>query len=214
MDEKIKKCLIISGSPENEIPGGININEYYIIAADGGLETAVKNNIKADLAVGDFDTYKGEIPKGTQVCSLSPQKDETDTLVCLSLAKQRGYDDITIINATGGARIDHEFANIQTLMWAENNHLHAKIVSKNFKMMLQLKNCEIYPKNNYKYLSVFSYTNECTRVSITGTKYDVHNISLKNDFPLGVSNEIVAENAVITKRSGCLLVILSSDKAE
>jgi thiamine pyrophosphokinase len=44
---------------------------------------------------------------------------------------------------------------------------------------------------------------------MTGTKYEVENVSLDTNFPLGVSNEITEEFAEICVKEGRLLIILS-----
>ena len=114
------KTLIVTG-------GNININflkEYLkenkfnkIIAVDKGLETFDKINIMPDIIIGDFDSVKTEILKqykNTEIISLNPEKDFTDTHMALKLAIEIGSEKITIIGAIG-TRIDHTLANVHIL---------------------------------------------------------------------------------------------------
>ncbi len=55
--------------------------------------------------------------------------------------------------------------------------------------------------------SLFSMTDTCEGVTIKGTKYTAENITLKNSFPLGVSNSIIDEFAEVEMKSGLLLVV-------
>ena len=56
-------------------------------------------------------------------------------------------------------------------------------------------------------LSVFALSDACRGVSIHGAKYALEDGTLSNAFPLGVSNEFAAPEAVIEVREGALLVI-------
>ena len=58
-------------------------------------------------------------------------------------------------------------------------------------------------------LSTFSMTDEVTGLCENGVKYPLDNAVLTNKFPLGVSNEIVEDFAVISFKSGILFVCLS-----
>ena len=58
-------------------------------------------------------------------------------------------------------------------------------------------------------LSAFSMTDEVTGLCESGVKYPLDNAVLTNNFPLGVSNEIVEDFAVISFKSGILFVCLS-----
>lgn len=50
---------------------------------------------------------------------------------------------------------------------------------------------------------------EFTLVNMDGFKYNVHEASISNFFPIGVSNEILSEEANIEVLSGELLIIYS-----
>ena len=58
------------------------------------------------------------------------------------------------------------------------------------------------------YFSVFSYT-ETAEISLSGTKYPLNNYCLTNKFPLGVSNEIIENEAELTLNNGQVIVIFS-----
>ena len=68
-----------------------------------------------------------------------------------------------------------------------------------------------YPRRDGWYFSMLSLSDTCTGVTITGTKYCLQNGILHANFPLGISNEIVAEQAEISLQTGTLLVLYTKD---
>jgi thiamine pyrophosphokinase len=58
-----------------------------------------------------------------------------------------------------------------------------------------------------KYISIFALGGEAHGVSLKGLDYEVENITLTPDFPLGVSNKFTSREAEISVNNGALLVI-------
>ena len=63
---------------------------------------------------------------------------------------------------------------------------------------------------NHK-LSVFALSPVCRGINLAQVKYPLREYTLDNRFPLGVSNEFEAEQAIVQVRQGELLVILSEN---
>ncbi len=62
------------------------------------------------------------------------------------------------------------------------------------------------------FVSVFSYTNECTGVTIQGLKYPLDNARLTSRFPLGVSNEFLGIPSSVTIGVGTALLVYDRKK--
>ena len=58
------------------------------------------------------------------------------------------------------------------------------------------------------YLSLFSLGKEAKGVSIRGMKYPLENYTMTNDFPIGVSNEFIGEQGIITVEEGEVVGII------
>ena len=59
-----------------------------------------------------------EVPDaGERVRRLPVEKDDTDTLAAVKLGLERGCTDFWIYGGTGGKRLDHTLANLQTLLY-------------------------------------------------------------------------------------------------
>ena len=62
-----------------------------------------------------------------------------------------------------------------------------------------------------KYVSLLPLTTEVTGVTLTGMKYPLRDAAFTSDNTLGVSNEIVEDEAVIDLKNGILIMIESRD---
>ena len=198
----MKKCLIISGGKFEKIK--LSGKYDFVIACDKGYLYANKINIKPDIIVGDFDSAK--MPSETaNIIAVDSVKDDTDTGLAIKYALRNGYKDIDIIFALGG-RIDHSFANIYMMKYIVEHNGVARILSKNITLVAVGKGKIKIKNDRSKYLSVFSLSDKSKVAYIKGTKYDVKNIILRSNFPLGVSNEFEKDFAEIKIESGVVLI--------
>ena len=67
-------------------------------------------------------------------------------------------------------------------------------------------------KNGFSYLSLFSYSEEVTGLTLRGVKYEVTDFTLKKGMVRGISNEITKDEACITMKNGELLVMQSKEE--
>lgn len=185
----------------------IDTKADLVICADRGIIHAEKLNITPDIITGDFDSYTGEIPDCKEVFRSVPEKDDTDTMLAVKLALERGADNIRLYGATGG-RFDHTFANIQALAYAHEHGCKMTIYDENNIIAVQGAGTETYPKYKDWYFSVFSLTEKLHVKKMTGVKYPVEDYIFTQGFPIGVSNEIT-DKAIITIEKGLALIVRS-----
>ena len=161
------------------------------------------------LFIGDFDTGKPvSFPSGIETLTFPIEKDDTDTMLAIKEAARRGFTKITIIGGLSG-RLDHTFANIQTLAYGVQNDLDILITDgENTAFIMCPGKITIEKKEGFS-LSVFSYGNTVSNLCMDGVKYPVSNATLTNFFPLGVSNDIAKDHANISFSEGMLLIIIS-----
>lgn len=210
------KCIVIGAGDLTlgEIAVG---EEDLVIAVDGGLGYCGLLEVEPDLIIGDFDsvteqeaeaivTLEGQIPD--RIIRLPVEKDDTDMLAALKEGLKRGYRDFRIYAGMGG-RFDHSFANVQCLLYLKNRDAVGYLVDGS-GMTLVIKNEEVrFKKGLEGYLSLFSLTEAAKGVTITGMKYLLENTVITNDFPIGISNEFIGEEAVITVEEGSLMCVIS-----
>ena len=204
----MKKCLIVSGGEFEKIE---NVDSYdLIIACDKGYKYCGKSGFVPNVVIGDFDSYDGEIDKNIEVIKLNPIKDDTDTMSAVRYALKKGCGEITICCAFGG-RFDHSMANIQTASF---------ILDKGGKPIITGIDTAVYgvrdgeiriPKKENCYISIFALSDKCEGVSIKGTKYLMEDGVITNSFPIGTSNEWIADEAFIRVKKGTLIAVVSKN---
>lgn len=200
----MKHCVIIAGG---DLHGEVNVPEdALLICADCGYRHAEKLGLHPDVLMGDFDSYTAALPEHCEILRHPAEKDETDTMLAVWYGRDRGCTEFHIYGAFGGARLDHSIANLQMLHHMAEQGLHGILYDGGTAVTVQTAGTVCYPRTK-GYLSLFSMTDECTGLTVTGVKYPLEQGRLTNAFPLGVSNEILAENAEITLESGVLLIV-------
>lgn len=210
------KCILI-GAGDLTVGELKKAQDDYCIAVDGGLGYCDFLQVEPDLIVGDFDSVtegerealeKIEANWPEKVIRLKPEKDDTDMLYALKHALGLGYREFRLYGATGG-RFDHALANVQSLLYLKNREATGYLMDGN-GMTMVLKNETVHFKKNLEgYLSLFSLGEKAEGVTIRGMKYCLENATVTNDFPVGISNEFVGQEAEITVEKGELLCIIS-----
>lgn len=197
-----KTATIICGAPCR----GIKKEDVQglVIAADRGLDYAKAAGITPDIAVGDFDSAESAPPEGMECVRVSPIKDNTDANLAADIAIERGCCELRFLAALGG-RLDHTLANIQMMYGLLEQGIKAELYGERERACFVRGETAVIPQFD-GYLSVFAFGGEA-EVSEEGTKYPAERITLRESFPLGVSNEITAPQARITVHRGTALVI-------
>ena len=210
----MKKCAII-GAGDIKSYNGIKesiITCDFIISADGGYDHLLKMGISPNLAIGDFDSIKSK-PKANEIITLPKEKDETDTFSAINIALEKGFDELYLFGMLGG-RLDHTIANLQALLYLSQMNKKAYIIDSDIKIIAITNGFAIIPKLDNAYFSVFSFGEIAKGVTIENAKYTLSNAEIKNNFPIGVSNEFLDNDARVAVEDGSLLIIVCKDRTE
>lgn len=204
------KAIIITPCLNHSIKDVVNIEkDDFVICADNSFSKASSENIRIDLIIGDFDTGKPvSFPSGIETLTFPIEKDDTDTMLAVKEAARRGFTKINIIGGLSG-RLDHTFANLQTLAYGAENDIDILITDgENTAFIMRPGEISLEKKEGFS-LSVFSYGDRISKLCMSGVKYPVSNATLTSLFPLGVSNDIMGDHANISFSEGMLLIIIS-----
>lgn len=206
----MNRCIIVGAG---EFFPGCTIHKHpgdLLIAADGGYKYLRELNLTPDLLVADFDSLTVTAPAEVPVLRFKPEKDDTDMGLSISEGIRRGHTEFVLYGGTGG-RQDHTFANYQALIHLARQGMRGYLVDRTC-LITAICNSEIalnpLPSG---FVSVFAVDNQCEGVSIKGLKYELDRVPLTNDFPLGVSNELIGNPAVISVEQGTLLIFCPID---
>jgi len=206
----MRTCLIVSGGDINHIN---NSEKYdFVIACDAGYDNCLRNKLKPDLIIGDFDSYPGNIDednKGIKLMKYPVKKDDSDTMLAVKYAIDGGYEKIVITCALGG-RLDHTMANIQALTYISDHGLSCELFSDTELITVVSAGIHTFPRLPGHSLSLFALTNEVKGINISGSKYNVTGVTLYKNDPMGLSNEWVSDTVCVSFTEGTLLVIQSA----
>lgn len=183
----------------------IDFSDSFIICADGGIKHIRKLGLAPDVIIGDFDS--SDEPEDFKNKIVYPsEKDDTDLGLAINYAAAHGLEKCIAIGCLGG-RIDHTYANFSLIKYALDKGVKLEIIDEKSRIFAVCDNCEII-KGDYKYISIFTFGESASGVSLDGFKYPLTKAELTYDFPLGVSNQLVCETGKISVTSGVLLVMM------
>lgn len=211
-----REILVVSGgyTDLDFLRGVIDEKERYIIGVDRGLERLDTLGVKADLAVGDFDSAPQHIKNiydEGHIIKLNQKKDYTDTHVAVMEALKKKPEAVILVGATGG-RLDHMLANMSLLSICTRKNVQAFMLDTKNKIRIIDRPVSIKKTCQYgAYVSLIPFTDQVTGVTLNGFKYKLTDKTLVRNETIGISNEIEREEGFITLVSGELMVIESKD---
>ncbi|MGN0522989.1 MAG: thiamine diphosphokinase [Eubacterium sp.] len=214
MANEIRKCIVVSGAPNDccdYLKKNIRDNDY-IIAADSGYTRLITTGIIPNVIVGDFDS-SNQPEIDCEIIKLPCEKAYCDTLECVMLAIERGFSDITILNAIGN-RMDHTYANMLILNYCREKGAICRICDEHNRLSLITEKTEIY--KDYNNFSLFAYLEDCKGVTIKGAHYtagfyNLEKLDIKQGDMFAVSNFVDSDKCEVDLESGTLLLIESND---
>lgn len=188
------------GLREAPVPGDL------VIAADGGYRICRDLGIVPDLLLGDFDSMAQ--PEDFQNVLRSPvEKDDTDTMLAIRTALDRGCDTVYLYGGTGGRRLDHTLANLQSLLYLRRHGARGYLQDRDFVWtVIENESLTIRRQAEWGLFSAFCLGDRAEGVEETGFQYPLHEAVLTPDFPLGVSNHFLEPEATVSVRRGALAV--------
>ena len=180
-----------------------------VIAADAGMKNTEKFGLNADYIVGDFDSLN-YTPTGNNIIKHPVKKNETDLILAIDIGFEKGYKNFVIAGCVGG-RYDHTFASIQSAAYVTEKGGNAVLINDGTYLTIIEDTSISFPDDCKGIISVFSYTENAFGVSEKGLLYEIENKDLTQNFPLGVSNEFIGKESIISVKNGKLLVIWQTE---
>jgi thiamine pyrophosphokinase len=208
------RAVIIANGEFNK-PDSIlsDLNEDdLIIAADGGAHHCLAIGLWPDFVIGDLDSITTPVinqlrEHGTQLILYPRDKDQTDLELALSLAGEKGFQDVLLLGMFGG-RLDQSLANILLLTRNEWKGLRLTISNDPDTAYLMRDQYEIsllgHPGD---IVSLIPLSDLVEDVSTEGLRWSLDHADLRLGTTLSVSNELINTSALIQIGAGNLLVI-------
>lgn len=202
----MKRCFIFAAGTFYGLRQRPGETGDLVIAADAGYQTCLQAGIVPDLLLGDFDSM--EAPADfSRVRRLPVEKDDTDTLAALRTGLEAGCGEFHIYGGTGGKRLDHTLANLQSLLFLRRRGARGWLYGDDFVWtVIENEALEVPGTVEWGLFSAFCLGDRAEGVDETGFQYPLEEAVLTPDFPIGVSNHITAPPARISVRKGALAV--------
>ena len=190
-----------------------------VIAADGGARHAGQLGLTILSWVGDGDSIDSDdlaalAERGVTIRRVATAKDESDTELAVLEALAHEPDEIVIIGALGGVRIDHTIANIGLLAMPQLGDLPIALLDERARIRLIRApgpaGVEVrfpLPGTEGDRVSLLPYGEGVAGVTTHGLAYPLADEPLPPGPARGLSNVRVSPDAAVTVRSGRLLVI-------
>lgn len=143
----MKKCNIVCGGVIEDIAGtAARVDQTaYTICADSGYAYIEQLGLRADVVLGDFDSFERGQVQAEHVQVFPVRKDYTDSEIAVMHALELGYREITLLGALGG-RIDHALGNLHLLAFAHRKGAQAMILDGKTKVWYSKGNVRIEGK--------------------------------------------------------------------
>lgn len=225
------RCIIFAaGAFDKEdmaVHGVTMMEEDFVIACDAGLLNCDAAGVTPDLIVGDFDSgarigeafmdriARIEEDEPERVLRLPVVKDDTDLMRAIKEGLARGYRSFLIFGALGGKRFSLSYAAIQSLLYIKHHDAYGTILTSDAKLWIMEDETTTFLGHPGGSLSLFALTERVEGLTLRGLQYELEDATLRNDFPLGVSNAFVeGRTATIAVRRGTLLVVQEDNTGE
>jgi thiamine pyrophosphokinase len=177
-----------------------------LIAADSGARHLQALGRRADLLVGDFDSYLPGPADAVEQVRFPLAKDQTDTHLALREAVSRGATRIRLLAALRGPRLDHAAANLMMLCAEEFAGVDLRAIDGTDELAAVRGNAQITGRRG-DLVTLLAVTATCTGVTTAGLQYVLNEAELFRGDSRGVSNVMAGARARISVSNGVLLLI-------
>ncbi|MDR6227246.1 thiamine diphosphokinase [Desmospora profundinema] len=211
------RVVIVAGGGFSEEDLALLQPGDFLIGVDGGAVRLLEAGRVPHVAVGDFDTagpaeQRKLEERGVHVHPLPAAKDVTDTHEAVDRALKLHPREILLLGGLGGSRFDHALANLFLLEWMDAAGVAGILQNAHNRIRLHTGGVMTVKASPFPYVSLLALTDRAEGVTLEGFRYPLEEAVLIREVPLGVSNELAAEEGRIRVRSGKLLVIESRDR--
>ncbi|MEX1248955.1 MAG: thiamine diphosphokinase [Anaerolineales bacterium] len=183
-----------------------------IIAADGGAQHCRALGILPQVIIGDLDSLDAKLRadferQGVRILTHPADKDQTDLELALLHAKDAGAQQIVVL-AGLGHRWDHSVANLLLAAHAQFADQRIVFLQGEHRLFVIRQGSPLAARVGER-VSLLSLGGDAKGVSTCGLKFPLANETLVFGSSRGVSNVVLAEDAAVELKEGCLLCVIS-----
>lgn len=210
----MKVCIVLNGTVNDyEVTKQIieKENYDYIIGADGGCNHLNSMGILPNYVIGDLDSIDKSLIEYYENHDIifkkfPTHKDQTDSEICVYLAKSLGATQIDFVGALGG-RMDHALANIGFMYYVYQMGIEPRILTSEEEIFIIHNDKKIIKGKKGDTISIIALKGDVLGVTLEKLEYPLDRAKVTYLSPLGISNVMLEDECVITVEDGYLLVV-------
>jgi len=217
----MRALVVLDGDPLGSETwlAGIAKSADVVIAADGGATRLGKAGRRPDLVVGDLDSLAADAKRDLEQAGVAfevypNEKDETDAELALDAAVKRGADEIVLVGAFGGTRLDHLVGNVLLLAHEDFAAIDVALITERatFRALLGPGILELEGAPG-DWVSLEPLSEVARGVSTDGLRYPLRHEELVRGATRGVSNELTERHGSVEVADGLLLVAVTTRRS-
>lgn len=183
-----------------------------VVAADGGALVVAAAGRVPDLVIGDLDSISADerarLERAGAHFEMHPQdKDRTDGELAVAAAVRRGADEIDVVGAFGGSRLDHLAGNLLLLAHPDFAAVELALLFEggSFRAIRGQETLTLHGAPG-DIVTLVPLTERARGVRTDGLRWALPGEDLVRGSTRGVSNELLGETASVGLDEGLLLV--------
>jgi thiamine pyrophosphokinase len=202
--------ILVGGDP---LEGGLLSDlpdPDFVIAADSGLDEAVRLGIPVDLVVGDLDSASDTATEAAQAAGIDfeihpTDKEKTDLELALDRALEEDPLRIVVAGGTGG-RLDHFLANAALLGSSHYEDVQIDWYTNRAHVAVVRDELELHGSKG-DLVTILAHGGQANGVQTEGLRWNLRGDTLEPGSTRGVSNELRGPVARVRVHEGTLLVV-------
>jgi thiamine pyrophosphokinase len=207
------RAIVIAGGEPDPCDARLLRDADLLIAADSGACWLDELGITPDLLIGDLDSVGEALIErltaaGVRIERLPVDKDESDAELALARAFDSGVDEVVILGALRGDRLDHEQANLLLLADPAFAGRDLRIVrgATTVRAMHDGESIALTGQPG-DIVTLLPVRGDAQGVTTDGLRYPLADEELRFGRSRGLSNVVERAGASVWLKSGTLLVI-------
>ena len=215
----MRAVIVASGDLDSADAGWLE-GASLVVAADGGAASLERLGRRPDVLVGDLDSVPGALvdrlrADGVPVERHPTDKEASDTELALRRAMSAGADEIIVLGAVGGERLDHQLANLLLLADPALAGLAVRIVHGPTTVRVARGGEELELAGRVDDLvTLLPIGGDAHGVTTDGLRWQLAAATLSMGPSRGLSNVVARAPASVSLEEGTLLVVETATRHE
>jgi thiamine pyrophosphokinase len=215
----VKAVVVADGEPDARDADHL-ADADLVVAADGGARWLEAIGVRPHLLIGDLDSVDPDLivrlaADGVTVERHPVDKDASDAELALDRATASGADEVVVLGALGGERLDHELANLLLLADPSWQVRNLRVV-RGGTVVRAVQGGEALSLLGAigDLVSLLPIGGEAEGVRTVGLRFPLSGESLRLGPSRGLSNVVVDQPASVSLERGTLLVVETATEEE